>query len=205
MSKVTKLVYQVFNTKTNQTETKSVTVNKKNKGLVEKGIKYERDSNIRMARRLFTYTFLELNKNYFNRDFKISSQVEMSTRRPGVVRGFKQKIDIILTNNKGISYAINFANESFSQINPVAVSARSNHVYKTYRGRAYTFIFKDFMDIASQATKYANEILALLEEFKQINFVSSKHKLPTMQQIRACIDSAAERVINEDEIMVVKH
>lgn len=198
-----KLIYNVFNTSTNQTETKSVLVNKKNKDLVKKGIKTERNEIMRMTRRLFTYTFLDLNRTYLNNEFKVNVRVEMNTRRPGVTRGFKQKIDLLLTNSKGLTYAINFANTSFDQIDPVDVAARSNHIYKTFRGRAYTFTFTDFTDVALKATKYAHEILDVLNELKEIKFFSAKVTIPTMQQVRHCIDNAADRVIMEDEIVEV--
>lgn len=198
-----KLIYNVFNTATNQTETKSVLVNKKNKDLVKKGIKTERNEIMRMTRRLFTYTFLDLNRTYLNNEFKVNVRVEMNTRRPGVTRGFKQKIDLLLTNSKGLTYAINFANTSFDQIDPVDVAARSNHIYKTFRGRAYTFTFTDFTDVALKATKYAHEILDVLHELKEIKFFSAKVTIPTMQQVRHCIDNAADRVIMEDEIVEV--
>lgn len=198
-----KLIYNVFNTSTNQTETKSILVNKKNKEIVKKGIKAERNETMRMARRLFTYTFLDLNRTYLNNEFKVNVRVEMDNRRPGVTRGFKQKIDLLLTNSKGLTYAINFANTSFDQINPVDVAARSNHIYKTFRGRAYTFTFTDFMDVAIKATKYAHEILDVLNELKEIKFFSAKVTLPTMQQVRHCIDNAADRVIMEDDIVEV--
>lgn len=200
---MSKLIYNVFNTSTNQTETKSILVNKKNKELVKKGIKTERNETMRMTRRLFTYTFLDLNRTYLNNEFKVNVRVEMDSRRPGVTRGFKQKIDLLLTNSKGLTYAINFANTSFDQIDPVQVAARSNHVYKTYRGRAYTFTFTDFMDVAVKSTKYAHEILDVLNELKEIKFLSSKVTIPTMQQIRNCIDNAADRVVMEDEIVEV--
>ena len=198
-----KLIYNVFNTSTNQTETKSVLVNKKNKDLVKKGIKTERNEIMRMTRRLFTYTFLDLNRTYLNNEFKVNVRVEMNTRRPGVTRGFKQKIDLLLTNSNGLTYAINFANTSFDQIDPVDVAARSNHIYKTFRGRAYTFTFTDFTDVALKATKYAHEILDVLNELKEIKFFSAKVTIPTMQQVRHCIDNAADRVIMEDEIVEV--
>ena len=127
----------------------------------------------------------------------------MDSRRPGVTRGFKQKIDLLLTNSKGLTYAINFANTAFDQIDPIDVAARSNHVYKTYRGRAYTFKFTDFMDVAVKSTQYAHEILDVLNELKEIKFFSSKVTIPTMQQIRNCIDNAADRVVMEDEIVEV--
>lgn len=200
---MSKLIYQVFNTATNQTETKSVVVSKKNKGLVCSGIKAERNDIMRMTRRLFTYTFLDLNRTYLNNEFKINVKVELGSRRPGVHKGYKQKIDLLLTNANGLTYAINFANTAFSQIDPLDVTARSNHVYKTYRGRAYTFKFTDFMDVASKATKYAYEILDVLTELKEIKFFSSKVELPDMKQIRKCIDDAAERVIMEDDIIEV--
>ena len=198
-----KLIYNVFNTSTNQTETKSVLVNKQNKDLVKKGIKTERNEIMRMTRRLFTYTFLDLNRTYLNNEFKVNVRVEMNTRRPGVTRGFKQKIDLLLTNSKGLTYAINFANTSFDQIDPIDVAARSNHIYKTFRGRAYTFTFTDFTDVALKATKYAHEILDVLNELKEIKFFSAKVTIPTMQQVRHCIDNAADRVIMEDEIVEV--
>lgn len=200
---MSKLIYNVFNTATNQTETKSVLVNKKNKEIVKKGIKAERNETMRMTRRLFTYTFLDLNRTYLNNEFKVNVRVEMATRRPGVTRGFKQKIDLLLTNSKGMTYAINFANTSFAQIDPVDVAARSNHIYKTFRGRAYTFTFTDFMDVALKSTKYANEVLDVLNELKEIKFFSAKVTIPTMQQIRSCIDNAADRVVMEDEIVEV--
>mgnify|MGYP003288552495 FL=1 len=200
---MSKLIYNVFNTATNQTETKSVLVNKKNKELVKKGIKTERNEIMRMTRRLFTYTFLDLNRTYLNNEFKVNVRVEMATRRPGVTKGFKQKIDLLLTNSKGLTYAINFANTSFSQIDPVDTAARSNHIYKTFRGRAYTFTFTDFMDVALKTTKYAHEVLDVLNELKEIKFFSSKVTMPTMQQVRNCLDNAADRVIMEDEIVEV--
>lgn len=200
---MSKLIYNVFNTATNQTETKSILVNKKNKELVKKGIKTERNETMRMTRRLFTYTFLDLNRTYLNNEFKVNVRVEMDSRRPGVTRGFKQKIDLLLTNSKGLTYAINFANTAFDQIDPIDVAARSNHVYKTYRGRAYTFKFIDFMGVAVKSTQYAHEILDVLNELKEIKFFSSKVTIPTMQQIRNCIDNAADRVVMEDEIVEV--
>lgn len=201
--KNTKLVYQIFNTATNQTEERTVTVtSKENCRLVIKGIKSERDSVMRDARLMFTHAFLEITNKYFKNHLSVRSRVTMDEKRPGARKGAKQKVDIILTSKKG-DYAIVLENTAFSAIDHTSSVARSNHIYKTYRGRSYTFEFKNFITAASSVDKYAKETLDVFEEMQSCRFIPASIKLPSFEEIRACFDTAVETTVNEKDIAVI--
>jgi hydrogenase maturation factor len=201
--KNTKLVYQIFNVATNKTEERTVTVtSKENCNLVIKGIKAERESVMRDARLMFTHAFIELTNKYFKNHLSVRSRVQMEEKRPGARKGAKQKVDLILTSKKG-DYAIVLENTAFSAIDHTSSAARSNHIYKTYRGRSYTFEFKDFITAASKVDKYAEETLDVLEEMQSCRFLPASIKLPSFEEVRACFDTAVEMTVNEKDVAVI--
>lgn len=204
MAKNNKLVYQIFDCTSNSMETRKVSVNNKETArLVTKGIVAERNAQMRDTRRMFTMAYIEIVRKFFKKEISVAAKVNMLTKRVGVTKGYMQKIDILLTNSSGTEFAILLENTAYTSIDPVSHNARSNHIYKTYKGRAYTYTFHNFLNAASNVDKYAKDTLGILEEMQENGFIKGSTTLPSFEEVRDCFDKAIDSTIIDKTIALV--
>lgn len=206
MSKIKKLVYQVFNCATCEIEERTVTVNNKETArLASLGIEAERKGNLQSTRTMFYYAFIEIVNTYFKSDLSVSLKNSLETRRPNISKGRHQVVDIVLESLiNGNKYAIKLFNESFVRVQSLETSVcKYAHMNKLFDGRLHTIVFKDFNTAAANVVRYAAEIKQILTEMKTLGMVKSTRRIPTVDNILKCLDNAVESTVTDKQIELI--